>query len=124
MFLAKDDFLYLYEFIDWDEKLINKTLNDQYGWESDRKYGSNQWRMGDGQTAFTNYIYYRLAGFSEFDDFRSKQIRDKKITRDEALELVKKDNQPKFEVLEEFASIIGINLEHVLSRINTFDRIY
>ena len=56
MFILKDDFLYLYEYLDLDEEVLNKTLKDKYGWESDLKYGSNQWRMGDGQTAFTNYI--------------------------------------------------------------------
>ncbi len=124
MFVLKDDFLYLYEYLDWDEEVINKTLKDKYGWESDLKYGSNQWRMGDGQTAFTNYIYYKLAGFSEFDDFRSKQVRDNKITREQALELAKLDNEPKFEVLEHFASLVGINLEHTLSKINTLDTLY
>ena len=124
MFLAKDDFLYLFEYIDWDEVLIDKTLKDVYSWESDKMYGNNQWRMGDGQTAFTNYIYHKLAGFSEFDDFRSKQIRDKKISRDEALELTKLDNEPKYEVLEHFASLVGINLEHTLSKINTISKLY
>ena len=36
-------------------------------------------------------------------------------------ELVKKDNQPKYEVLDYFAKTIGINLEHVLSRINNIE---
>ena len=48
--------------------------------------------MGDGQTAFTNYIYNHIAGFSEFDDFRSSQIRDGLITREEAIDLIEKDN--------------------------------
>ena len=69
-------------------------------------------------------IYYKLAGFSEFDDFRSKQVRDNKITREQALELAKLDNGPKFEVLEHFASLVGINLEHTLSKINTLDTLY
>ena len=77
--------------------------------------------MGDGQTAFTNYIFNRVAGFTEYDDFRSKQIRDGLISREEGLELVKIDNQPKYEVLDYFAKTIGINLEHVLSRINNIE---
>ena len=123
-FIFKDDFLYLFEYLDWDEKKIEDTLKKEYGWEEYKIYGKNQWRMGDGQTAFTNYIFHRVAGFTEFDDFRSKQIRDGLLTRNQALELVNIDNKPKYQVLEEFAKIVGINLEHVLSRINTIETLY
>ena len=123
-FLFKDDFLYLFEYLKWDEKEIESTLKKEYGWEQYKIYGKNQWRMGDGQTAFTNYIFHRVAGFTEFDDFRSKQIRDGLITRDTALNLVNIDNKPKFEVLEDFAKTIGINLDHVISRINTIETLY
>ena len=53
---------------------MRDVLENEYGWISDKSYGKNQWRMGDGQTAFNNFIYYTVAGFSEFDNFRSNQI--------------------------------------------------
>ena len=40
-----------------------KILNEEYNWTNDIYYGKNQWRMGDGQTAFNNFVYYTLAGF-------------------------------------------------------------
>ncbi|HAD88145.1 MAG TPA: hypothetical protein DCG48_12350 [Rhodospirillaceae bacterium] len=123
-FLFKDDFLYLYEYIDWDEREIDRTLRDLYDWQSDSGYGRNQWRMGDGQTAFTNYIFHAVAGFSEFDNFRSNQIREGLIERDEALKLVEEDNQPKWGALEYFAYVIGINLDEVLARINNIPKLY
>ena len=123
-FLNKDDYLYLYRYIPWDEKLMEKTLKEEYGWEEDGRYGKNQWRMGDGQTAFINYIYYTVAGFSEFDNFRSNQIREGLITRQEALELVKDDNRPRLEMLEEFSQMIGFNLEEVLLKINDIPKHY
>ena len=46
--------------------------------------------MGDGQTAFNNFVYYTLAGFSEYDNFRSNQIREGLITRKEGLSFVRK----------------------------------
>lgn len=118
-FLNKDDYLYLYRYIRWDEKEIEKTLREEYGWEADATYGKNQWRMGDGQTAFINYIYYTVAGFSEYDNFRSNQIREGLLTRDEALKLIEQDNQPRLKMLEEFSQLIGFNLEDVLLKINT-----
>ena len=59
--------------------------------------------MGDGQTAFTNYIFYTVAGFSEFDNFRSNQIREGLISREEAIILAQQDNLPKWEALQYFA---------------------
>ena len=123
-FIFKDDFLYLYDYVHWEEKKINELLKSQYGWESDEKYGKNQWRMGDGQTAFTNYIYYKLAGFTEFDEFRASQVRYGELTREKALDFIKEDNQPKFQTLKSFAETIGFNLESVLTKINLIEPIY
>ena len=75
-FVYKEKFLPLFRYVKWDEKEIIKTLNDEYEWESDVSYGKNQWRMGDGQTAFNNFVYFTGAGFSEYDNFRANQIRE------------------------------------------------
>lgn len=123
-FINKDDYLYLYRYIPWDEKLIERTLKEEYGWESDEKYGKNQWRMGDGHTALIDHIYHTVAGFSEFDNFRSNQIREGLITRQEALELIKEDNRPRIEVLQDFSQLIGFNLEEVLLKINDIPKLY
>ena len=70
LLLYKERFLHLFKYIEWDEKKIIKTLNEEYEWESDKSYGKNQWRMGDGQTAFNNYVYY-------IDDSTNEQIVEK-----------------------------------------------
>jgi len=123
-FLNKDDYLYLYHYIPWDEKLIERTLREQYGWESDTLYGTNQWRMGDGHTAFIDYIYYTVAGFSEFDNFRCHQIREGLLTREEALELLEEDNKVRIQSLRNFAELVGFNLEEVLMKINAIPKLY
>ena len=98
--------LNLYHYIRWDGDIISKLLASEYGWVSDDDYGINQWRMGDGQTIFNNYIFYKFAGFSEFDNFRSNQIREGTINREEALKLSYIDNEPKYKVLENFEILI------------------
>ena len=123
-FVSRDDFLYLFEYLPWNEAVIEKLLNEEYNWEADKKYGKNQWRMGDGQTAFTNYIYYTVAGFSEFDNFRANQIREGMLNRDEALRLVAHDNEPKWDTLNYFSHVIGINLDEVLRDINNIPKLY
>ena len=52
-----------------DENEINRVLKEELSWEADVQYGENQWRMGDGQTAFTNYIFYTVAGFLNLTTF-------------------------------------------------------
>jgi len=122
-FVAKDDFLYLFDYLKWDEKEINKTLIGDYGWETAAD-SDNTWRIGDGYTSFINYIYHTVAGFSEYDTFRSNQIREGLITRDEAMALIAQDNEPKLDVLNDFAKHTGFNLEEVLTRINSIEKLY
>ena len=81
-----------------DQLEITKTLDKEYGIFKHQSFGDTQWRVGDNQTSFTNFIYYTLGGFSEFDNYRSKQIRNGEITRDEALELAKKENNLDFKI--------------------------
>jgi glutamine---fructose-6-phosphate transaminase (isomerizing) len=121
-FVGVDDFLYLYLYEPWNEEVINRTLREQYDWETSPE-SSNTWRIGDGYTAFINYVYHQLAGFSEFDAFRSHQVRDGVIDRETALALAAEDNQPRLRELDEFARLIGLNLEEVLSRIDEMPRI-
>ena len=123
-FIRKDDFLHLYNYEPWDEKRIIDVLNKKYNWLDDISYGKNQWRMGDGQTAFNNYVYYTIAGFSEYDNFRSNQIREGLISRDQAIKLCKEDNKIKYDTLKNFSEIIGFNLDNVLSKISTLPKLY
>ena len=123
-FIKKENFLHLFKYIKWDEKKMGEVLENEYGWVSDKSYGKNQWRMGDGQTAFNNFIYYQLAGFSEFDNFRSNQIREELISREEAVKLCNQDNNIRFETLKNFSEIIGFNLDEVLTKISSIPKLY
>lgn len=122
-FIRRDNFLYLFHYLDWDEETINKTLIGQYGWET-AEHSDNTWRIGDGYTAFINYIYSTIAGFTEYDTFRSQQIRYGLIDRDEAMRLVAIDSQPQLPTLREFAQQVGINLEEVLRKIDGIPKLY
>ena len=122
-FVEKEDFLYLYHYIEWNEDTINRTLQEEYGWETAEKR-TTTWRIGDGYTAFINYIYYTVAGFSEYDTYRAQQIRQGLIVRDEALAMVARDNKPNMDELDDFAKHTGFNLGEVLTRINSIEKLY
>ena len=64
-----------------------KAILSLYDWEY-APDTTTSWRVGDGTAAFYNYVNYIMAGFTEHDTFRSNQIREGQISRDEALSLV------------------------------------
>tara|TARA_B110000967_G_C18483316_1_gene363205 strand:+ start:147 stop:389 length:243 start_codon:yes stop_codon:yes gene_type:complete len=80
--------------------------------------------MRDGQTAFNNFIYYSIAGFSEFDNFRFNQVCEGLLSRDKALILAKQDNEFKSDSIKKFSEIVGFNLDDVLSKIMSIPKLY
>lgn len=122
-YFLKDDYVYLYKYIDWDEQEILETLRDKYGWE-DAIDTTNTWRIGDGTAAFYNYVYYSVAGFTESDTFRSHQVRAGVITRNQALELVDKENSPRFEAMQWYANKVGVNLEELLKAVHSMKKLW
>jgi len=116
-------YLSFYEYINWDEEQISKTLLGQYNWEVAGDT-STTWRIGDGTASFYNYIYYVLAGFSENDTFRSNQIRQGRMSRDEALKLSSKENQPRWEAIQWYCDTIGVDSRKALSIINATSKRY
>ena len=125
-FFYNHNSLRIYDYIKWDQSEITKTLDQEYNIFKHESFGDTQWRMGDNQTSFTNFIYYTLGGFSEFDNYRSKQIRNGEITRSEALKLAKKENSLdlKIKAIENFCNLIGVNTEEILIEINKMPKLY
>ncbi|MFZ5945163.1 MAG: hypothetical protein ACOYVD_13755 [Bacillota bacterium] len=116
------DYIYLYHYIKWDEKEIMKTLAKEFDWEaaSDTKV---TWRIGDGTASFYNYIYYTVAGFTENDTFRSNQIREGMITREEALTIVREENKPRFTDIEKYCNLVGVDFARTIDSINKIPKI-
>ena len=122
-FIAKDDFLYLYQYIDWNEDKVVDTIVKEYDWEkaTDTK---TTWRIGDGTASFYNYIYYSMAGFTEDDDMISNMIREGYIDRDEGLKRSIEFAKPRIASLLEYAQMIGLNYEETLTKINSTKKLY
>ena len=117
------DFFQLFDWLKWDEKTIERTLFDEYNWEVSPDTTST-WRIGDGTAAFYNYIYYTVAGFSEFDTFRSNQIREGLITREQGLEFIKSENQPRFESMKWYLETINVDFERAIQIVNNIPKLY
>ena len=122
-FVAKDDFLYLYHYLPWNERTVLDTIRNEYDWEGATDT-TTTWRIGDGTAAFYNYIYYTMAGFTEDDDMLSNMIRAGYIDRDEALRRSAEYSRPRIPSIREYAQMIGLNCEEALNIINTAPRRY
>jgi len=122
-YFIPDDYLYLYHYIEWDEKRIISAIKEKYNWELANDTIAT-WRIDDGTAPFYNYIYLSMAGFTEFDDFRSYQIREGKLTREEAYELIKEENKPRFEAIEDYAKKVGFDVNRAIKIINSTKKLY
>lgn len=122
-YLLKDDYLYLYHYLPWDEEEINATLIDEYDWEL-AEDTETTWRIGDGTAPFYNYIYYTVAGLTEFDTFRSHQVRDGVITREQALELIEHENAPRWQSIQWYADRVGFDLDRAVEIIERIPKLY
>jgi glucosamine--fructose-6-phosphate aminotransferase (isomerizing) len=122
-FFMVPNWLNLYDFVLWDEDTIARTLREEYDWETSPDTLST-WRIGDGTAAFYNYIYYKVAGFTEHDTFRSNQIREGFISREKAMELTTTENQPRWDSMMWYARTIGFDFAEAVKAINSIPPLY
>ncbi|MEZ5934512.1 MAG: hypothetical protein R3F54_21740 [Alphaproteobacteria bacterium] len=122
-YVMKHNFLWLFDYIPWEEDVIEATLAHEFDWETAEDTKST-WRIGDGTASFYNYIYLTAAGFSEHDTFRSNQIREGVMTRERALELVQRDNEPRYESILEYSHLIGFDFDRALAVISQMPKRY
>jgi glutamine---fructose-6-phosphate transaminase (isomerizing) len=122
-FVVKDDFLYLYHYLKWDEQEIVGTIRREYDWEVAPDTTST-WRIGDWTAAFYNYIYLTIAGWTEDEVMLSNMVREGVHTRARALELAAEYRKPRLPTLQEYAQAVGFNCEEALNIINSAKKLY
>lgn len=117
----KSGYHHLFDYMYWDESEIDSTL-ERYNWERAEDTPTT-WRIGDGTAAFYNYIYSRVAGFTEHDTFRSNQIREGALSRADALKLVSLENQPRYPNIRWYLDALGMDFRATIERINSIPRL-
>lgn len=122
-FTEKKDYYHIFDYWRWDENIIDDTLLGVYDWEK-APDTSTTWRIGDGTAALYNYIYYTVAGFTEHDTFRSNQIREGQITREDALKLVADENRPRYQNIKWYLDALDMDFVEVVKVINSIPKIY
>lgn len=83
-----------YDYIYWNEKEVVPTIRNELDWQGASDTTAT-WRVDDSAYPLIDYLYLRLVGFNEFDEFYSKLIREGQIPRDEALKRCLMENVPR-----------------------------
>lgn len=122
-FTEKKDYYHIFDYWKWDERLVNDTLVNKYDWETAIDTRTT-WRIGDGTAGFYNYVYYTVAGFTEHDTFRSNQVREGQITREQAIKLVEDENRPRYQNIRWYLDTLGMNFEDVIRIVNSIPKLY
>ena len=117
------DYYHMYDFYKWDEEEIEDLVLGEYRWEKAIDTETT-WRIGDGTAPFYNYIYYTVAGFSEYDTFRSNQIREGALSREEGMRLVMRENRPRYPSIKWYTDIVGLDFASTIKRINNIPKLY
>jgi len=119
-FHAKTDYYHVFDYWRWDEGIVDQVL-EEYQWEK-APDTQTTWRIGDGTAAFYNYVYFTAAGFTEHDTFRSNQIREGVLSREDALVLVAEENRPRYPNIKWYLDAIGMDFAEVISVVNAMPR--
>jgi glutamine---fructose-6-phosphate transaminase (isomerizing) len=122
-YLLPKDYHQLFDHLAWDEETVNRTIIDGYGWETAEDSAST-WRVGDATAAFYNFAYLTAAGFTEFDTFRSNQIRAGLIDRDTALALVARENVAQPREFAAYCATVGLRPEVLVDAVRRLPRRY
>ena len=113
----------LFDYLTWDENKVDSVLISNYDWELDPE-SKTTWRIGDGTSAFYNYIYYMVAGFTESDTFRSNQIREGVLSREMALLKTEEENMPRWNSIQWYCNTIDIDWVDSVNIINKIQTLF
>ncbi len=106
-----------YKFIHWDEKEITTTLDEEFKWVQS-EHAASTWRSDCNLALLKNFLYYQTLGYNDADGMLSRLIREKQVTREEALTRVEKEHHTSEALVKELLAKTKYNYEDLISAIN------
>lgn len=79
--------VHLYDFIEWDRKVITDTIKDKMGWRQPEG-SATSWRIDCRLVPLINYLTAKAYGVSKIELGFSQMIRSGKMEREDALKQV------------------------------------
>lgn len=104
--------LHFFQYHKWDEDEVLPLIRKELVWESPEDTILS-WRTDDATAPFYNYLHYMMAGFTENDTFRSNQIREGVLNREEALKIVNEENKPRIEKIRDYLKLLDLSFEDI-----------
>ena len=104
------NFINYFEYVKWNETDILKTIQEKLGWQGAADT-IQTWRIDDATSPWYNFLYYSMTGFTENDELLSNMIREGMITREEALDGVKQENQPRYEEIKKYLKMVNVDID-------------
>lgn len=92
-----------FDYIEYNPEQIQKELSEKVGWSS--LDPDNSWQFDCRIKSLQNCLYHIAAGFTASNDYLSAKIREAYITREQALRLLKKQNE---RAAIEFDSVLAL----------------
>jgi len=120
--LSQVDWVPFYHYVRWQEDEVLEAIRGELGWISPEDTILT-WRIDDATAPFYNYLYLSIAGFTENDTFRSNQIREGVMTREEALRLAVTENEPRLEAMRSYLESLGLDYEMVKANVDDIPKL-
>lgn len=100
----------------WEEKKIEETLKNKLNWE--RYPGMESSYRGDCYVGIIRqFLYDKMLNYNDKDDHLSWLIRDKQITREEALNRIDKEKETGIDILKSSFGKLGIDYSDYISKV-------
>jgi len=107
----------LFDYIKWDEKKVVSSITNNLGWQKSPEIAS-PWRFDCRLDYVRRLMYASTVGVTELRDLFSKMIREKQMTREEALQRISKEDVVSQAVVEEILEGLGLKLADLNLRID------
>ena len=94
------DVIRMFDYLRWDEKTIETTISDKLDWRKSPEVESS-WRFDCRLDYIRRKMYCSVIGVTELRDLFSKMIREGMMTREEAIDRLRKEDQIDPAVVED-----------------------
>ena len=114
--------LFLYDYVDWDEDEILRTIKENLNWQGGESALSS-WRADSAVSFLKNYMLKKTVGFTEKTDLLCNMIRENMISRKEAEKRLDAAKEVSDDYLGEILREIGINPKKLREALQTARKI-
>ena len=104
----KLDKIDLFHYIPWEENVVLARIQDELDWRYPEELHST-WRFDCRLSHLKDLMYSMSLGVTEKDDFYSKLVREAKMSREEALERLRLENEVPVDIVEGIFQQLGIH---------------